>query len=95
MAKQYYGSIDFDRLIESIKSGKVKTHKTDKGKRYVNISIWINDEVDEFKQIGSLTLNNKAEYKDEPTVYLANLRESKPKEITPGTISDETDDLPF
>ena len=37
----YYGSINYDKLISDLREGKLKTFKTDKGKRLINVNVYI------------------------------------------------------
>jgi len=39
MAQSFFGSIDYDKLVEALKTGQVKTFKTENGKRLVKYSI--------------------------------------------------------
>lgn len=39
MAQSFFGSIDYDKLVEALKTGQVKTFKTDNGKRLVNVNV--------------------------------------------------------
>lgn len=98
MAQSFYGSIDYDKLLEALKSGKIKTHKTDQGKRYVNLNIWVNDEADQYGNHASVSLPLKDEYQEEKNkaVYVGNLKKNTPKitEATPQDFNDD-DDLPF
>lgn len=98
MAQSFYGSIDYDKLLEALKSGKVKTFKSDNGKRYVNINFWVGDEADQYGNHASVSLPLKDEFKQEKikAVYIGNLKKSEPKitEATPQDFQDD-DDLPF
>ena len=99
MSKSYYGSICHTDYMESLKTGKFKTIKSDKnGKIYVNVNLWINDEPDQFGNIASVQLAKKEEYKGEKLkAYIANLKESEPKVPEEATTSDfeDDDDLPY
>lgn len=100
MAQSFYGSINFDKLMEAIKSGKVKTFKSNEtGIRYINIGVWINDNPNEYGNIGSLSLPLKEEHQSEgnKVVYVADLKRNTPKtqEATAEDFNDEEDDLPF
>lgn len=96
MNKRYYGSINFDALVQGIKNGQVATHVTERGKRYVNISVWVNDEPDQYGNEGSLQLVNKKEFMDEKKIYIGNIRENKADRIRfSSDVTSETDDLPF
>lgn len=98
MSKRFYGSINFDALLEAIKSGKVRTFKADNGTRYINYNMWLNDHQDKFGNDGSIQLVNKKEFQDEKNVYISNFKEAEAKEITEkdaAALEVETDDFPF
>lgn len=100
MAQSYYGSIDYNKLIEALKSGKVKTFKTEQGKRYININFWVNDKADQYGNHASVSLPLKDEFKEEKNkvVYIGNLKKSEPKTIEDNgdDFNDDLDnDLPF
>lgn len=104
MAQNYFGSIDFDELMTALKKGDLKTFVTDKGKRLINVNVWVNDEPNEFGYIASISVPMKEEKhytnekgKEIKSLYIANLKKSIPK-ITEGSAEDfqeEDDDLPF
>lgn len=66
MGKLLTGSIDLSKIDES------KLFKSDKtGKSYLNISVWINDEKDNYGNIASIQQSTK---KDEPKIFIGNLK---------------------
>lgn len=97
MAQSYYGSINYDKLLESLKKGIIKTHKSENGTRYVYINIYIADQPDQYKNDGSVSAPLKDEFKQDNTkvVFVGNLRKSTPQETTPEDFKEEDDDIPF
>lgn len=99
MAISLYGSINFDKLMEALKSGKVKTYKTENGVRLVNVNVWVNDEADQYGNHASVSLPLKEEYQEEKNkaVYVGNLKKNTPKitEASEQDFQEEDDDLPF
>jgi len=95
MAQSYYGSIDFSKLIEQAKSGNKAFTKSENGKIYLNVRMYVNDEVDKFGNIASFQSNFKGAGKEDK-FYFGNMKESTPID-TPVAVTDvpETDDLPF
>lgn len=100
MVQSFFGSIDYDKLVEALKTGQVKTFKTDNGKRLVNVNVWINDTEDQYGNIASISLSLKDEFKEEKkkVVYIGNMKKSTPS-ITEAAAEDFNDagneDLPF
>jgi hypothetical protein len=84
MAKLITGSICYDD-IQAIP--KDKLFKSQKGKTYINISIWMNDEPDNFGNDGSIQLSQSKEEREakEKKIYIGNIKSFK---------KDKTD-LPF
>jgi len=95
MAQSYYGSIDFSKLIEQAKSGNKAFSKSENGKIYLNVRLYVNDEVDKFGNVASFQSNFKGATKEDK-FYFGNLKESTPFESQ--VEADDvptTDDLPF
>jgi hypothetical protein len=79
MAQSYYGSIDFSKLIEQAKSGNKAFSKSENGKIYLNVRMYVNDEVDKFGNVASFQSNFKGAAKEDK-FYFGNLKESTPIE---------------
>ena len=79
MAQSYYGSIDFSKLIEQAKSGNNAFTKSENGKIYLNVRMYVNDEVDKFGNIASFQSNFKGATKEDK-FYFGNMKESTPME---------------
>ncbi len=79
MAQSYYGSIDFSKLIEQAKSGNKAFSKSENGKIYLNVRMYVNDEVDKYGNVASFQSNFKGAAKEDK-FYFGNLKESTPIE---------------
>ncbi|WP_018676253.1 hypothetical protein [Riemerella columbina] len=99
MAQSFYGSINYDKLLESLKTGKLKTYKHENGTRYINVNIYISDEPDQYKNDGSISVPMKEEYHQDNirSVFVGNLKKSTPKvqDADAQDFQDDDDDLPF
>lgn len=89
----YYGSIDFTKLLEQAKAGSKAFTKSENGKIYLNVRVWVNDQKDAYGNDASF----QATFKDAPKeqkFYFGNLKESTPidQDIAPSDIPD-IDDL--
>ena len=73
MAKLLTGSLNVTKII------KEKLYKGQKG-IYLNVSIWINDKEDKFGNIASVQQQTR---RDEPKIYLGNLKEFKEPNTVP------------
>jgi hypothetical protein len=95
MATSYYGSIDFTKLLEQAKAGNKAFTKNENGKIYLNVRVYVNDEVDKYGNIASLQSNFKGAQKEDK-FYFGNLKESTPME-QPIQANDvpNGDDFPF
>ena len=96
MAQSFYGSIDFSKLIEQAKAGHKAFSKSEKnGKIYLNVDVYVKDEVDQFGNIASIRGTFKGATKDDK-FYFANLKESQFNEQkVESSDVDGLDDLAF
>ena len=96
MAQSFYGSIDFSKLIEQAKAGHKAFSKSEKnGKIYLNVDVYVKDEVDQFGNIASIRGTFKGATKEDK-FYFANLKESQFNEQkVESNDVDGLDDLPF
>ena len=96
MAQSFYGSIDFSKLIEQAKAGHKAFTKSEKnGKIYLNVDVYVKDEVDQFGNIASIRGTFKGATKEDK-FYFANLKESQFNEQkVEASDIDGLDDLPF
>ena len=60
MSKLYNGSI----CLSDIPKDKVTTSEKN-GKKYLNINVWVNDELDQYGNIGSIQLSQSKDRKRE------------------------------
>lgn len=93
----YYGSIDFSKLLEQAKAGNKAFTKSEKnGRIYLNVDVFIKDEVDQYGNIASIRGTFKGAQKEDK-FYFANLKESVPFVEQQPALNEipETDDLPF
>ena len=96
MSVSYYGSIDFSKLIEQAKAGHKAFTKSEKnGKIYLNVDVYVKDEVDQFGNIASIRGTFKGATKEDK-FYFANLKESQFNEQkVEASDVDGLDDLAF
>ena len=80
MATGFYGSIDFSKLMEQAKAGNKAFTKNENGKIYLNVRVYVNDDVDKYGNIASFQSNFKGATKEDK-FYFGNLKESTPLEI--------------
>lgn len=97
MSKLYNGSI----LLSDIPKEKMNVGKN--GKKYLNINVWINDNVDQFGNIGSIQVSLPKAERDAggKGAYIGNFKEPQQQSAAPITQPQPTqqqgtlDDLPF
>jgi hypothetical protein len=97
MAQSFYGSIDFSKLLEQAKAGSKAFTKSEKnGKIYLNIDVYVKDEVDQYGNIASIRGTFKGAEKEDK-FYFANLKQSQSNGSAPveSTEIPSVDDLPF
>lgn len=98
MAKLYFGSIDFSKLLEEAKKGNKAFSRAQNGKIYLNLNVWINDEKDQYGNDASIQSSFKDATKEDK-FYFGNLKASepnqKPLEAGANDIPTDDDDLPF
>jgi len=90
MAKFLTGSI----CLTDINKEKITTSKN--GKKYININVWINEDVDSYGNIASIQQYLGKDVKEKN--YIGNLKEFEAKQTKqePEQMQDiESDDLPF
>lgn len=89
MNQLFIGSI----CVSDIPKDKLTQAKN--GKLYLNFDIWINNDVDQFGNIGSVSVRQTKEQRDakEKKIYLGNFKTSEMKSAEPTKTA--VDDLPF
>ncbi len=90
MSKRLSGTMNLDMIKEAIQGG-VAPFEGKKGK-YIPITVWVNDELDQFGNIASLSVYNKETKK---STYLGNLKEFDAEAIGGSAPAASTPDLPF
>ena len=94
MSTLYNGSI----CLSDIPKDKI-TKSEKNGKSYLNFNLWVNDEKDQYGNIGSINVSQSKEERlaKVPKVYFGNIkpveRNSAPQQSAASV--DPTDDLPF
>lgn len=91
MSKLFLGSIDLTKID---KSDIVTTDKDGKpfksGGKFLNISIWLNDEPDKYGNHISIKAGKK-----DANYYIGNAKEYQKEQSTPAAASNNSDDIPF
>lgn len=98
MSTLYNGSI----CLSDIPKNKINEGKN--GKKYLNVTLWVNDNPDQYGNIGSVQVSQTKEQREaqEKKVYIGNFKQ--PQVVAQGTIpasgttyasADTNDDLPF
>lgn len=94
MSQLFNGSI----CLTDIPKDKITTSEKN-GKKYLNISIWLNDDVDQYGNIGSLQVSQSKQEREsgEKKVYIGNFKkpQSANNAATPDTFTDDNSGLPF
>lgn len=91
----FYGSIDFSKLLEQAKAGNKAFSKNENGKIYLNVRVWVNDELDKYGNVASFQSNFKGAQKEDK-FYFGNLKESiAVEEAVQSNDVPNADDLPF
>lgn len=98
-SKLVTGSICLTDLIEQAKQGNKAFSKAKNGKIYVGLSIWLNDEKDQYDNNGSISLIKSKEDQSK-SVYVGNVKYSEKQVQQPSTsdineMAGAMDDLPF
>lgn len=90
MAQLLNGSI----CLSDIPKEKITVSEKN-GKKYLNVTIWINDEVDKYNNNGSISVNQTKEERENKVAktYIGNLKFAA-KQAAPVT-NDDDDGLPF
>lgn len=95
MSKLYNGSI----CLTDIPKEKITTSEKN-GKKYLNINVWVNDELDQYGNIGSIQLSqSKAEREaSEKKIYIGNIKQPQAAvapQIAAPVNNAVVEDLPF
>ena len=103
MSKLLYGSINYDELLNQIKTGKINTtivtRQNGETFRSIGINVWVNDDEDNYGNVAGVQLQLKKEVREagEKAPYIGNLKLHTPKvqEASANDFKDDDDDLPF
>ena len=98
MSERINASICLSDIGEKVKQGHSAVIVGRNGKKYLNVTIWINDTKDQFDNDVSIQLNSKQDQRDaEGKVYVGNGKTSRPPAITGMAAAPVADssDLPF
>ena len=96
MSTLYNGSI----CLSDIPKDKI-TKSEKNGKSYLNFNLWVNDEKDQYGNIGSINVSQSKEEREsgQKKVYFGNIkpveRNAAPQQAAPSNEPDLADDLPF
>lgn len=96
------GSIDLDKLKELLKAKHPALYKSQSGKSYLNITVWVNDSPDQFGNRGSLQVYDRH---SKEKGYIGNFglfeeqdaarNGTQPNQQNNQSSNQEDDDLPF
>jgi hypothetical protein len=96
MSTLYNGSI----CLSDIPKDKI-TKSEKNGKSYLNFNLWVNDEKDQYGNIGSINVSQSKEERKSGAkkIYFGNIkpveRNAQPQQAAPSNEPDLADDLPF
>lgn len=76
MATLFLGSLQVSELLEQLKAGHDAFKKTNNGKIYANVQIWLNDKPDDYGNILSVQLNPAKDSKFQKK-YIINAKEQE------------------
>lgn len=76
MNQSHYGSICITEILDRLKSKHSAFYKGKNGKIYMNTTIWLNEQVDEYGNIMSAQANPAKDAKDQ-RFYIGNFKKSE------------------
>jgi hypothetical protein len=91
MSTFYTGSI----CLSDIPKEKITEAKN--GKKYLNLTLWVNDTADQYGNIGSIQVSQTKEQRDaqEKKQYIGNFKAPNAQAAVAPSGADTNDDLPF
>jgi hypothetical protein len=92
MSKFLTGGINLSKIPKD----KITTAQN--GDKWLNVVLWLNDEADQYGNVGSVQVSQSLEERDQkaPKTYLGNFKEPKKPEVPVVTIpEDDNLGLPF
>ncbi len=83
--------IDKNKIVSVDKNGQPFKN----GGRFINVTVFINDQADQYGNNASIAMNQSKEEREagQPRIYLGNLKEVQP--AAPAKVVAEDDGLPF
>lgn len=94
-----YGSIDLNKIDKTKVVTKDKNgNEFQNGAKYLNVAVWVNDQVDQYGNIASIQISQTKEEREQgqKATYIGNLKEfSKDAQPQQANTSGENVDLPF
>jgi len=95
MSRRFSGSLDLTALGEAARANHPSIKKGNNGHTYSNVTIWQNDEPDQWGNTISIQLQQPMD-SDLAKVYVGRAKPPQPKADTaPTPQGDEANDLPF
>lgn len=91
MSKLLSGSIDLSKIGELMRQNHPAVVTGKNGKKYLNLSVWINDNEDTYGNIASISIYDKINKKSE---YIGNLKDFS-NSANNTERSEVSSDLPF
>lgn len=83
MSTRFYGSICVSDLIDFAHKKHSAFTKSENGKIYANVNVWLNDETDKYGNIMSVQLNPKKDLREQDgQPYIGNFKEAEAKPVT-------------
>lgn len=103
MSQRFYGSIDVTAIIQAAQAGHSSMQRSQKNNKvYANVTLWVNDEPDAYKNDASIQLSSAKDHPDgKVKIYLGNLKKAESGGGAPLTANApdianvNLDDLPF
>lgn len=94
MSRMLTGSIDLTKLSDLVRSNHPAVVVGKNGKKYLNLTIWVNEEADKYGNNASISVYDKETKKSE---YFGNLKDFTIAQNEQLSVSNEhpEDDLPF
>lgn len=98
MAQMLVGTINLSKI------DKEKLYTSERGEKFLNIVVWLNDTADQYDNIASIQESKTKEERENgiPNKYLGNLRVLPSKQVNTNNQNNseykgvkDTDDLPF
>ncbi len=77
MANQFFQTqVNFSKLAKYVEENKDKLYTNKDGESFVSLNVWINEQPDQFGNLGSVQINTP---KDQKKIYIGNFKDKKDK----------------